>query len=285
MTPPDPRIFHAWPVILSGICLLGSFAVISRIYRDIQRRDQSGASSSRCMDVCNWSLGDIGMILGWTVFVYSQAALLGMLFGRLKIFRGPEGHAFFMLTTGVLIYAVMVALIARLLRRKKLTWGKAFGFQTGPWFGILAGVGASFVALIAPYVLAGFATNCFFKFCGWEIEPQPILEIIGKLRNPWLLGGMGALALVGAPIVEELFFRGVLYPCLKKRVGRAHSLWMTSAIFAEFHFHLPGFLPLFVLGAIFTILYEWKGNLLACILCHSLFNALSLCFLFFQGKG
>ncbi len=282
--PPDPRIFNAWLVILGGAVLGWSFWMLTKIYRDIQRRSQAGAPSSPGMDVCNWSFGDIAVILAWTVFIYGQAMFLGMLLGRLKIFREPDSQALFMLITGGAIYVVMVALIARLLRQKNLTWRKAFGLQTGHWSGILAAVGASLVAMIAPLIVAGYATTHFFQFCGWKIEPQPIIEIISKLHNPWLLGGMVALAVVGAPIVEELFFRGILYPCFKKRVGRTHALWMTSAIFAEFHFHLPSLLPLFVLGAIFTLLYEWKGNLLACILCHSAFNTLSLGFLFFWMK-
>jgi membrane protease YdiL (CAAX protease family) len=73
-------------------------------------------------------------------------------------------------------------------------------------------------------------------------------------------------------------FRGIIYPALKQRLGFFHALWITSFFFAIVHGHIPSIPALFCLAIIFTLVYEWTGNLLACIAVHAGFNALNLGF-------
>ena len=78
-----------------------------------------------------------------------------------------------------------------------------------------------------------------------------------------------------APVAEELFFRGIVYPWVKRAGFPRAALWVTSAFFAAIHFNLPIFAPLLVLAIGLTLLYEHTGNLLAPIAAHSVFNALN----------
>ena len=52
-------------------------------------------------------------------------------------------------------------------------------------------------------------------------------------------------------------------------------------LFAAAHTHLPSAAPLFVLGACFTLAYEWSGSILVSMAMHTLFNSAQLVVLAF----
>jgi membrane protease YdiL (CAAX protease family) len=83
-------------------------------------------------------------------------------------------------------------------------------------------------------------------------------------------------ALTVAPVVEEIYFRGLAYPALKQRLGPDRALLIVSAVFALVHPHLPSLLPLFGLALGLGVAYEISGSLLAPITVHVLFNAVSI---------
>jgi membrane protease YdiL (CAAX protease family) len=93
---------------------------------------------------------------------------------------------------------------------------------------------------------------------------------------------MGLVTIGLAPIAEEVLFRGILFPAVKRRYPRG-ALWMISFLFGLIHFNLATFLPLFVMGVMLARLYETTGNLLAPITLHCLFNAVNF-LLFFFGQ-
>jgi membrane protease YdiL (CAAX protease family) len=83
----------------------------------------------------------------------------------------------------------------------------------------------------------------------------------------WLLG-----ALVAAPIVEELVFRGVFYPALRTRTGRGAAIVLSAAVFAAAHvlWSWELFLPWtqFLGGIVFAWAYERTRSLVFPALFH-----------------
>jgi membrane protease YdiL (CAAX protease family) len=75
-----------------------------------------------------------------------------------------------------------------------------------------------------------------------------------------------------APVAEEILFRGILYPLMRRISNPCAAIWVTSVIFGVFHMNAMTFLPLTLLGATLALLYEKTGNLMSPILAHSLFN-------------
>ncbi len=87
---------------------------------------------------------------------------------------------------------------------------------------------------------------------------------------------------VAAPIVEELMFRGVLYPALKGPWGAVGAAALSGAVFAVVHPTIPGgFLPIMLLGFAFALTYERRGSLLPNIVMHGIHNGLILLTVFF----
>jgi membrane protease YdiL (CAAX protease family) len=83
-------------------------------------------------------------------------------------------------------------------------------------------------------------------------------------------------AVVVAPLVEELLFRGVLYPWLRRRLAPGWAAVAVSALFCAVHINLAASLPVGLLSLILCAVYERSGNLHEPILIHACFNGSSL---------
>ena len=60
----------------------------------------------------------------------------------------------------------------------------------------------------------------------------------------------------------------------KRYLGVGLALFFNALLFAVVHTHLPSLAPLFVLGACFTLAYEWSGSILVSMTMHALFQLL-----------
>jgi membrane protease YdiL (CAAX protease family) len=95
------------------------------------------------------------------------------------------------------------------------------------------------------------------------------------------------LALVIAPVTEELFYRGILYRGVRDRHGVALGVLASSMLFGASHLvEAPWRDALFLqtimvfTGAGLALLYERRANLVADIAAHMAFNVIGLWFIF-----
>jgi uncharacterized protein len=84
------------------------------------------------------------------------------------------------------------------------------------------------------------------------------------------------MAVAVAPAAEEVLFRGLLYPVLKRRIGMRWAVAVSSLLFAVIHLNLMTFVPLLLLAGLLVWLYEYTGNLLAPVAAHAVFNLANL---------
>ena len=94
---------------------------------------------------------------------------------------------------------------------------------------------------------------------------------------------LGVTAVALAPLVEEMVFRGVLYPSLKQAGYPRLALWLTALIFAATHANLLTFLPLTLFAIVLTMLYERTGSLLAPMVTHGCFNLANYAWILWEG--
>ncbi len=129
---------------------------------------------------------------------------------------------------------------------------------------------AGMVALLAPY-------NLFF----YLLRPD---EFAADLRPFWALARspavwLAALAIaIGAPLAEELLFRGFLLPALSKtRLGFLGGAVLSAVGWTALHFYsIVGMLEIFLIGLYFAWLMRRFGNLLLPVALHALYNGLQL---------
>lgn len=123
---------------------------------------------------------------------------------------------------------------------------------------------------------------------GWLGAPpedllQDIVDVV--LRTDPLTAKFGLLTLavvIGAPLMEELVFRGALYPALKSLLGAltpranvALSAVITGLVFSAAHLTPSAFIPLTLFGA-FLCLVRDRHGLAATVAVHAAFNAMNL---------
>lgn len=103
----------------------------------------------------------------------------------------------------------------------------------------------------------------------------------------YLMGGERIVAfvvlVVFAPIVEELIFRGWLYGKLRRRLGMATSIIITSALFGLMHFQWNVGVNVFCLSVILCGMREITGTIYAGILTHMIKNGIAFYLLYILG--
>jgi membrane protease YdiL (CAAX protease family) len=174
------------------------------------------------------------------------------------------------------LLAVVIAILwPRLRGADWRSYRAAIGWRRGK--GILREIGAGILGYIAGLpLLAGAAVLVMVisRYAG-KMPTHPILQEVG--RGPLYLLLWTLLACVWAPVVEETFFRGVLFGYLRR-----HAHWSISAITTALLFavvHPQGWIGVPLIGAIgFTLsaIREWRGSLIASMSAHALNNASAL---------
>jgi uncharacterized protein len=142
----------------------------------------------------------------------------------------------------------------------RLTWA-----DTG-WAALGAAVGL-FAAGIAALVTMLFVEDLSSS------AGDAAQELVDSSSRPALVV-FALLIMVGGPIVEEIFFRGLLFGALRKRgVNAAWTIIITAVVFAGFHLEPTRLLVLLPTGLVLGWV-RWKtGSTGASMLTHGLINA------------
>jgi uncharacterized protein len=88
---------------------------------------------------------------------------------------------------------------------------------------------------------------------------------------------MAVFGITLAPLLEELFFRGLLYPLLRRAFGLTVAVALTAAAFAAIHGTQLGYawapiLSIFVVGVVFTVARARTNSVASSFLMHCGYN-------------
>ena len=153
------------------------------------------------------------------------------------------------------------------------------------WLGWLLVVGGFLITMYAVVILIvtifQVDLNQFQVGPSGESEAQDLVrQGMAEMAKEPLLYWFAVLAVVvGAPIGEELIFRGYMFSFLSKtRLGLTGATLLTSAVWALFHKSTaPWFLVgvLFVMGIALCCLLIRFGSLWVTLICHAVWNAIT----------
>ena len=137
----------------------------------------------------------------------------------------------------------------------------------------------NFFSLCAIAIGAGLVWKLFYYFSEQSGQPlpediQPLVDFIAKYDwsgpiSPIVF--LGISCVIGAPIIEELVFRGMIYPSLKRWLPRGYAIIITGVFFGVVHGNLAAVFPLMAFGSVLCIIRDRFG-LFTCIALHALFN-------------
>lgn len=153
-------------------------------------------------------------------------------------------------------------------------------FRLAPPGGPNIFISGAIVFLISLPILiaAAKAWELLLGFSGLPVERQDLIGIFAQMESGWMLALMISLAVVVAPITEELVFRAGLYRYFRTRIPRVVALVAPALFFAALHVNwdtlrgLSSLVPLVVLAVLFSIAYERTGNIGTPMVAHALFN-------------
>jgi membrane protease YdiL (CAAX protease family) len=137
--------------------------------------------------------------------------------------------------------------------------------------GVLIGVGTQIV--VVPLLYVPFAY--FIKDLSDRLE-APARSLTNQAGGDVALAILGVLVVVGAPIVVELFYRGLLLRSIENRFGPNIAIGLSALGFAAAHGELLQFPALLVFGVILGVLAVRTGRLGPGIFAHAGFNAVTM---------
>lgn len=104
----------------------------------------------------------------------------------------------------------------------------------------------------------------------------PVFRLLREFRSPADVAMLAFLVAIVVPIGEEIFFRGLAYGALRRRLGRHAAVLASALFFAAAHLSLVELMPIFILGVILAYLYEYTGSLVPGMIAHAINNLAAL---------
>lgn len=181
-----------------------------------------------------------------------------------------------------LTYVSIVAAVWLAARRAKVGLAASVGLHPArPGLVLWTGVGAAIGARILTGLYGTALEALGVELPGQEFDPTRLLPQTAMGITFTIL-----LAVVLAPLAEEIVFRGVLLSALRDRWGDAFAIGASSAVFAAAHvmpFAMP---PIFLLSLALGVMYVRTRTLWAPIVAHAVFNGIGVAALYaLQGTG
>lgn len=230
------------------------------------------------------------VILGFVTTLFFSLVL----FAAMDVKEGTSTETTFILLTGGLSEILFGGWVLLWIRFRHQRGPAALGLRlqkgdvrSGLLAGLL-GIGVAFVATQVVYQIVDQVVRGPVK------SPEQIPEVAGPLQ----VGLAVLLALVAAPVGEEILFRGFLYQAFRRWKGVTFGTILSAIVFGLAHTDFGGLadgisngdialivssllivLPTLALGVILAQVFERKGSLVPAIVAHSVFNLVGIVFI------
>jgi len=186
--------------------------------------------------------------------------------------QAPQ-DVFFLVPVQLILNALLILLLVLFVRGRGRRLSATLAWQPLPAKWLLAAVVAGLLFAPAIQLLSG-------------LIPPPERLLFDRLFTSktavWLILGMAVLI---APVVEELLFRGYIYALLERIGGTRLAVLLSGLLFGSIHFYQlsPGYFQMVlicVVGIVFSAVRARSGTVVAAIAVHFGYNlALSLFYL------
>ena len=108
-----------------------------------------------------------------------------------------------------------------------------------------------------------------------------VLDSTGAMLSQNWIVVLIATAVI-APLVEEFCFRGFMYNGYRQDKIRFSAVIVSALAFAFMHMNVNQAAYAFIVGIAFALIYEATGSLWSSVICHGLFNAESVIFMYLE---
>jgi membrane protease YdiL (CAAX protease family) len=222
-----------------------------------------------------WTLRDVFVGAGWFIglFFVGQMAVVPV-----ALAFGTESKQLYItaFVMGAVVQVAIAAVAVGLTIRRYGGGWEQLGVRRPRWstlgWAAIALFGSLAVSAAYNAVLIAFDLDFLQAECAEQI-PDSVRE------DPALLALAAFTVIMFAPICEELFFRGFVFPGLGRVFGIALGIILSGLIFSSAHLLYKSFIPIAGVGMLFALSYSRSGNILSSIGAHFAFNSLSIAFI------
>jgi len=165
---------------------------------------------------------------------------------------------------------------------------QTFGKYGGGWarLGVspptLAIVGWAVVALVAAFTVSMIYAAVVNVFGIDALNQKCADQVPESIRGSALLLGLSAaLAVIFAPVCEELFFRGFVFPGLARAWGPVAGIAASGILFGSAHLLgnptlYKSMIQFSAIGMVFSFVYWRSGSIFSSMLAHFTFNLIGI---------
>lgn len=182
-----------------------------------------------------------------------------------------------LLTVGAYALMLLPALaLASKARYDYVRFRDAIGmrrFRVGQTLGLSALVTVGSFVVIAAYV-------SLMGLIGVSIQGNTADLVTGFRAGPVEIAMAFVLVGIVAPVVEEVTFRGIVFPSLRAAWGTTPALLASGVLFGVVHLQLPLALPLALIGIALAMVFLRTRSLWSSIIAHCMYNTVSLALAF-----
>ncbi len=222
----------------------------------------------------DWKLSEVTVALFVIFGIYNLVGVALLLTTDNPLFYEYLSYALFFCPLILLCTVWILKRHGRGREELGLVWGR-------PWKTLLSGLGGSAAALSLSYA-AFFALYFLFYLVAGR---PPSAGETEQLRG---IGGGGlalviAVVVLLAPVFEEIFFRGLFYSALRRKMGPRAAVAINGLIFGALHFQPLYMISLVLVGMVLAYLYEKTDSLYASMTAHALYNLVVVLMALFTG--
>lgn len=157
-------------------------------------------------------------------------------------------------------------------RRGSGSLSRDFGWRVGAWWELPAGAAVGLACQYGLIPLLYLPFESFDRSLSHQLS-EPVNRDTGAAHTVPALIVLLVFLAVGAPLVEELFFRGLLFRALLGRMRVPLATVSSAVLFALAHFEAVQFAGLAAFGVVLAYMAWRTGRLGMSIGAHMAFNA------------
>lgn len=271
-----PDLHYVWWVVaLYGILFLLGLAIDIWLLVQCPGGKELHVKANRLM-WRPWSWTDVAHVVFALLLLHVLVLGIVQTIQTVGHLRSSDERMVWVVAHSIALHWATLVIVAWRAYGRGISWRVGFGHPRATWReGVGKGV-VCYMAAIPMLVIYAATYQWWLQWSGREPGMQDMVELFAGMDRGWLYYYFIFLAVVMAPISEELLFRGILLPALARRMGLGAAVVISAVLFAMLHFHIPSLVPLIVFSVALSLAYLYTENLAVPVVMHMLFNGVSL---------
>lgn len=221
-----------------------------------------------------WGIRDA--LLGWGAAIV-LSAVVGVLIISVAGYGGSTQQQlplWLIAVTQVPLWVGLLGAPVLAARRAKSTLAREFGLSIRP-VDLPIGV---VIGLVGQFLLVPLLSWPWLKLLGKSTDDlnRVAEQLVSKASDPLGVVLLVLIVAIGAPIVEEIFYRGLLLRSLQRLMSNWAAIVVCGLVFGASHFEPLALPALAVFGMVLAWLAVRSGRLGPSIMAHLTFNSVTV---------